>query len=195
MPDSRVIRAFIAINLPDDVRANLARLARELESALPGNGVRWVRPEQVHLTLKFLGDIAVDSVADLKDAIRCACRNIEPCSLRGEGLGVFPTEQKPRVIWAGLGGDREMVQRLQEQLESETARWRAREEREFHPHLTLARVKHLNPMQTEILGNKLGERKNAGFGEWQTEKLELMQSTLTATGALYSSLAEFGLPG
>ena len=84
------IRAFVAINLPLEMRSSLWELQRELKSALPGDGVRWTKPEQIHLTLKFLGDITADSLEDLKVAIQHACEGITPFSLRAESLGVFP---------------------------------------------------------------------------------------------------------
>ena len=140
MAETAFIRAFVAINLSAEVRVNLAELQRELKSALPGDGVRWTKPEQIHLTLKFLGDIAADSLEDLKVAIQRACEGITPFSLRAESLGIFPDSQRPRVIWTDVNGDVDILRRLQEQIERETGSWWEAEQRTFQPHLTLARV-------------------------------------------------------
>lgn len=195
MPDAAFIRAFIAINLPEEVRANLAQLQRHLKSALPGDGFRWTKPEQIHLTLKFLGDIAVDSVADLQAALQRACAGIAPFTLRAESLGVFPDSQRPRVVWVEARGDTAVLRSLQEQVEQATTAWREPEPRPFQAHLTLARVRKLKPPATETLRLNLREQQGEFFGSWRVARVDLMQSKLSAAGAEYFQLANFPLAG
>src|SRR5229473_1808380 len=97
-----MIRAFIAINLPPTARARLAQLQRELQLTFVAGAVRWVRPEQIHLTLKFLGDVPEESLSDLETALRRACQASVPLELRADGLGCFPHPQNARVLWIGL---------------------------------------------------------------------------------------------
>lgn len=193
MAETASIRAFVAINLPVEVRANLAELQRELKSAMLGDGVRWTKPEQIHLTLKFLGDIAADSLEDLKSAIQRACKGITPFSLHAESLGVFPDSQKPRVIWTDVNGDADILRRLQEQIERETGKWRETEQRTFQPHLTLARVRILKPDEAAVLREKIRVHTATQLGSWNVTKIDLMQSKLTGAGAEHSRLAEFPL--
>jgi 2'-5' RNA ligase len=195
MPDSAQIRAFIAINLPAEVREKLERVQRELKSALADSDVRWTKPEQVHLTLKFLGDIAADSLEDLKRAIQRACEGIAPFLLRAESLGVFPDSQKPRVIWVDVHGETDFLRRLQERVEQETVAWRELEQRTFQPHLTLARVHKLKPQEAQILREKIRGQTAAQFGTWRAVQVDLMQSKLSSTGAEHFQLAEFPLGG
>ena len=193
MAETALIRAFIAINLPAEVRANLAELQRELKSALPGDGVRWTKPEQIHLTLKFLGDIAADSLEDLKVAVQRACDGITPFSLYAESLGVFPDSKSPRVIWMDVNGDTDILRRLQEQIERETNVWRKAEQRTFQPHLTLARVRSLKPDGAAVLREKIRGHTATQFGSWHVGQIDLMQSKLSGAGAEHSQLAEFPL--
>ena len=193
MAETAFIRAFIAINLPAEVRANLAELQRELKSALPDDGVRWTRPEQIHLTLKFLGDITADSLEDLKVAVQRACNGIAPFPLRAESLGVFPDSQKPRVIWTDVNGDTDILRRLQEQVERETGEWREAERRAFQPHLTLARVRSLTPHGVAVLREKIHMYTAPQFGSWHVGQIDLMQSKLSSAGAEHSQLAGFPL--
>jgi 2'-5' RNA ligase len=193
MPDEQSLRAFVAINLPDGVRSGLVRRRAGLKSALPGDGLRWVQPEQIHLTLKFLGAIPAASLPDLRAALSRACAGIAPFSLCAESLGVFPDARRPRVIWTDVNGDRESLRRLQEQIARETGAWREAEPRPFQPHLTLARVKHLNPREAQLLSEHLGGAAEVSFGSWAVTGIDLMQSRLRPAGAEYFRLAEFAL--
>jgi 2'-5' RNA ligase len=191
MPGDDFIRAFIAINLPGEVRAKLVRQHRSLKVALPGDGIRWTPPGQIHLTLKFLGDVPSSSVDDLRAAVESGCRGTAPFSLRARGLGVFPGAQRPRVLWAGVEGELDALRQLQERIEIETGRWREREARAFQPHLTLARIKILPPGRALALRKKLAAA--ADFGAWRVERVDLMRSHLSASGVTHEALAGFKL--
>jgi 2'-5' RNA ligase len=186
------IRAFIAIHLPPDVLANLERQHRSLRRALPGDGIRWTPPGQIHLTLKFLGDVPGGALDELGETIARGCRGTAPFALQARGLGAFPGAQRPRVLWAGVEGELDVLRQLQERIEQETVRWREREARAFQPHLTLARIKVLPPGRAAALGKKLAAAA-ADFGQWRVEQVNLMRSHLSATGVTHETLARYPL--
>lgn len=183
------LRFFIAINLPAEVRERLGLLLRRLKFPLARAGITWAKPAQIHLTLKFLGDIPAGAVGDLEAAIWRGCEGVPPFTLRAETLGVFPGDRKPRVIWAGVGGELEVLRRLQAGIERETGCWREPERKEFRPHLTLGRVRHLTAGQTQTLRAKLAEFRALEFGEWRVTEVALMRSELSSAGAEHVSLA------
>ena len=193
--NATMLRAFIAVNLPAEVRTPLETMLRRLKFPLAQAGITWANPAQIHLTLKFLGDISADSVGELTAAIRRGVAGVGPFTLHSAGLGMFPDDRKPRVVWAGVRGELPVLARLQEQIERETQAWRAAEHREFRPHLTLGRVRHIRPAQAQILGAKVAEFRAADFGEWRVGQVDLMQSHLSATGVTHTRLAEFPLDG
>ncbi len=136
------IRAFIAIALPDDVKAMLGEVSEALAAQMPPHSVRWVRPDLLHATLRFLGDTAVSQlpiIASELDRIMAGHYRID---LWVSGLGCFPNRRRPRVIWAGLQGDVTAVNSLKRGIDVclEPLGWEL-ERRPFRPHLTLGRVK------------------------------------------------------
>src|SRR5262245_16969050 len=106
------IRAFIAIHLPDELLVSLRTLQARLQSGLPEELVRWAPPEQTHLTLKFLGNIATADIDPLTDALRTICQKTPPLLLYAEGIGCFPSAARPRVVWVGVAGDLAQLKRL-----------------------------------------------------------------------------------
>jgi 2'-5' RNA ligase len=189
----QTVRAFVAAPLPPEVTARLGQLQRRLKFPLARAGISWVRPAQIHLTLKFLGDVPAGALGELKQVIAGACAEISPFTLRAETLGTFPASRKPRVIWVGVRGELELLRRLQGHIEAATCRWRLPEHAEYRPHLTLGRVRHLTAGQTTTLREKLAEFRAAEFGAWRVAEVELVRSELSAAGAEHSSLAVFPL--
>src|SRR4051794_10239250 len=121
MPASELpekIRAFIAIHLPSELLAGLGELQEQLQSGLPKEAVRWATQSQMHLTLKFLGNIATADASDLKASLQEICAETPRLLLRAETLGCFPSASRPRVIWMGLGGDIEPLQALQSKIDA-----------------------------------------------------------------------------
>jgi 2'-5' RNA ligase len=135
-------RVFIAIELPHDVRARLAKHIDNLRSAMPEVRAGWSREQNLHLTLKFLGDIPVTNVEQLSAAASIAASRVEPFEIVVEGCGVFPPKGQPRVLWIGIDDPSEKLTELYHALEEECAKAGfAREPRTFHPHLTIARLR------------------------------------------------------
>jgi len=186
---SQTIRAFIAIRLPSEIRAGVEQVQGSLKSAIRPGSVRWTPAEQIHLTLKFLGNIPADSVPELEAALRRACAQVAPFELYADGLGAFPDSQRPRVLWIGLGGALDALQLLQKAIVVETERWGEPEDRPFHPHLTLGRIKTTRSRELQELGAKIRSTPAANLGSWQVTQVALMKSELFQDGARHTCLA------
>lgn len=172
----------------------LKRLQKELRRIVPGDGLRWVRPEQIHLTLKFLGNVPQDRMEDLVTAIREACRGVGPFRLRAEHAGFFPNEHRPRVIWVAIGGETEPLGALQQAIECAALSFAEEQaDHPYSPHLTLARVKRLHTRETQALNEHVQSLKGQSFGEWTAVKAELVRSEPTRASNLYTCLAEIPL--
>ena len=135
-------RVFIAIELPHNVRVHLAEHINTLRHSIPEVRASWSREDNLHLTLKFLGDIPVADVEKLSDAASTAAGNVEPFEIVVEGCGAFPERGQPRVLWIGIDDPSGKLSELNRALEEECANAGfAREPRAFHPHLTIARIR------------------------------------------------------
>ena len=190
------IRAFLSIALPAEVARAIDRVKRRLEEDGPGESVRWTPTEQIHLTLKFLGDVQVSALAEFEAALRTATAGCGPLNLQAEGLGCFPNPRQPRVLWVGLRGDLEALQELQARLDDATAPWTEKpENRPFHPHLTLGRVREGAFRQARRIGEVLAATAVPALGRWRAEQFHLMHSQLSPQGARHKVLASFPLAG
>lgn len=188
------VRAFLAIYSDPGTAAELQRIQQMLARDLPGPGIRWTRPDQLHLTLQFLGHLAIDLIPEVERVSAGACRDIGAFQLRAEGIGCFPGKRKPRIIWAGIGGDLAPLQQLKALLDTALAAvGYVPEDREFHPHITLARVDHVKVRDVEQLSRICGCYHGVHFGQWRVEKLDLMRSVLGSGGARYHLLKSFPL--
>jgi RNA 2',3'-cyclic 3'-phosphodiesterase len=189
-----MIRTFIALELPETARRTLSNLQSGLRSELPS--VRWVRPEGIHLTLKFLGDIREDQVAAIGAAmgaaIEAVAREQGPLTLAIKGLGVFPGVRKARVIWAGLSGDTENLMALQTAVDTalEGVGF-APQRRRFKAHLTLGRFKQ--PLPAHKLVAVLEQRGDFTPLEMHLERVVLYRSELRPQGARYTILSHASL--
>jgi 2'-5' RNA ligase len=189
------VRSFIAIKLPDELKLRLAQLETELKRDEPP-GVKWVSPDSIHLTLKFLGNIAAGRIEAVTGAMEESARGIAPFRLRARGLGVFPNLQRAQVAWVGIDGEVGRLSQLQKQLESNLARLGfTPESRAFTPHLTLARLKNYASLdERQSFGRLIASREFAA-GDIEVEAVSLMKSQLTRSGAIYSRLSSVRLKG
>ncbi len=190
------IRAFIAIDPPPALQQELGALQQALKL---GRAVRWTRAEQIHLTLKFLGEIPAQSAAELGAALRRGCETLAPFTLHIDGLGCFPNPKKPRIIWAGLAGDLDALRELARRVDYESITISGHsEEREFVPHLTLGRVKDVPFREMQRVGQALRSVEQAlplPGTSWRVEHLALMRSELTPKGAIHTELTRIELKG
>lgn len=192
------IRTFIAIVLPESVIRQLAQVQRQLERQTPPESVRWVKPEGIHLTLKFLGDTPVGKLDAIRAALGEVASRASPCAFTVGGLGCFPNARRPRVLWVGVQPMGEELISLQREVE------RAMEPlgfppegRDFTPHLTLGRVRdRIPPADLARLGTLVSSTDVGTLGEVRAHGFALIQSILKPSGAEYTPLAEFRIgPG
>ena len=185
------IRAFIAIELNDIVRDHLAALQQQLRQVDPT--VSWARPEGMHLTLKFLGNVPEEQLPTLGDALEAVARQFAPFAVTVAGTGVFPNLRRPRVLWAGVQSADTPLAALAAAVDLAMAEHGfPREPRPFSPHLTLGRVKGVyNPQLTPILEQHGDEL----FGEVHVTELVLFRSELAPQGARYTALRRVPLTG
>ena len=177
------MRLFVALELPAAVRENLGALLKALRAVSPQT--RWVRPENLHLTLKFIGEVPETEFAVIRNAL-AAARSDQPVALEFRGLGFFPNEKRPRVFWAGIEASPNLktlaaeIDRAMEKLGIPC------EQRPFSPHLTLARFEP--PELPEKLRSAIEENAAREFGSFRTNQYQLIESKLKPSGAEYTTL-------
>jgi len=178
------MRAFVAIDASDEIRAELARVQQEL-ARCPAK-VKWVTPQNVHLTLKFLGDVAPEAVEQVAAAMAAASGGgAVPFAV--EGLGSFPPRGRPRVLWAGVSAGADAVSRVQVKLEAALRPLGFKQEHRFVPHLTIGRVK--SPRGAQELIPMLERHAATKFGSCTAAEMVLYESELTPQGAVYRAVA------
>jgi len=183
------LRSFIAIELPEPVRAALSELQNELKKC--GADVRWAKPESIHLTLKFLGDVEEKGVDHIVKLIEGTCRKYKAFSLEVAGAGVFPNKRSPRVLWVGINGN-ETFKTLQNEVdEAMVSMGFEKENRKFIPHLTLGRFRSLKGK--DALMEKVESHRDIKLGSADVNKISLMKSDLNPAGARYTTVAEIAL--
>jgi len=178
------MRTFIAVFPPPEVRETLLRAVHDLSTR--GN-VRWSRPENVHLTLMFLGDVPEEELAPVRDVLTTVSTRHEPFEAKTSGFGAFPSAKKARVVWAGIGKGHNLLRALAEDLENSLeALGFDSEGRDYRPHLTLGRVRG-RPARLEL------PKTTAQGLRFPVREVELVRSMLGEAGAAYSTLATYPL--
>lgn len=184
------MRTFIAIKLPEDIKQHLAEAQRRIKSV--GVDASWPRPEGIHLTLKFLGEIPESGVPGITNALALAAQGMSRFRIEIAGIGTFPNAKNPRVVWAGVSGDIEKLTRLQAAVDDAMAGLgMEREARSFAPHLTLARIKYIRSRESWLAAlEQVKDMKLPGF---DVNAVSLMKSELRRTGAEYTEIARIEL--
>ena len=194
-PGQAAARVFVAVSVDAGLKHAIQRLQEQLGEPCGKHVVRWVKPEQLHLTLKFFGNVGVDQFPELSNALRCACQGVTAFRLAIGGLGCFPSLQRPSVIWLGVSGEVEILGKLQKDIGLATNAFGDHSEvREFSPHLTIGRVKAAGHEARQaglvIRNTPVGE-----IGSWDVPGVELIQSTLSPEGSSYRQLASVPFAG
>jgi 2'-5' RNA ligase len=185
-----LIRSFLAIELPEAIRRKIEEVQKDLK--LSHADVRWVSPEKIHLTLKFFGSIDESRIDPIVKSIGGPTQTSSPFSLAVRGMGAFPHLKNPRVIWMGLVDEKEILPSFQRELEKELRKIGFEsEDRPFHPHLTLGRMKS-NQGRDELIG-RMEKYREEQFGDFQVEKVVLFKSDLRPSGPIYTPLKELRL--
>ena len=193
MPDkTKPIRAFIAIKLPDFIKKDL----KDTQKTMVANGIKakYTSPENMHLTLKFMGDIDYDLLPEIRDILTRSAQYVKPIKLSLKGIGAFPNSRSPKVIWAGINGETQKLETLHARLEQRLSNIGIPEEkREFYGHLTLARLKK-NKFRVQKFGRVIQQIDEFGSHQFTADKLTLFQSRLMPEGPIYTELfsAKFG---
>jgi RNA 2',3'-cyclic 3'-phosphodiesterase len=184
-PAGEPIRTFVCLEVPPSIKARIA----ELQTALRRKDVPigWVKPANIHLTIKFLGDVAASSVAGVGQAVERACRAIPPFDITVAGAGGFPSARSPRVLWVGLDPLPDELRRLHLNVEAELeGEGFAREAKRFAPHLTIGRVR--DPFKAR---RTVEELLAASFAAetFRATELIVMRSQLHTSGSIYTPQA------
>jgi 2'-5' RNA ligase len=184
------IRSFIAVEIPPGLKSRMDELQRELRRTEAD--VKWVRPEGIHLTLKFLGSIHPDDVERISQSIAPAIAGWEPFEVRVQGMGCFPNPRNPRVVWLGMDRGKEILTSLQQAVEKNAAELSfPPEDRPFSPHLTLGRVRSARGRGE--LARAIEKHRGTEVGTFQVREVFLFRSELFSSGAVYTKLREFPL--
>ena len=180
------VRAFIAITLPDEIAVALAGLQAQLRGL--GVKMNYTAPENIHLTLKFLGPVPASLLSRISIALSDAVSGFSPIRLNARGLGVFPGVRRPRVMWTGVAGQTDQLAVLHQAVEQSMAGLGfAREDRQFTAHLTLGRFKSTaDPLQVADAIQQFG---NFSAGPFEAVSVELFQSTLKPGGPVYKVIS------
>jgi 2'-5' RNA ligase len=191
------VRTFIAIGLNESIKAALTDLQEQLKAKVPRDAVRWVGPEGIHLTLKFLGNVPASRIEEIERALAQACAGFSSFPFSVGGLGCFPDLRRPRVVWVGVQEETGTLARLQGAIEDRMERLGfSPEGREFHAHLTLGRTQQrASSGEVRRLGQLVEETDIGELGQMEARVVSLMKSDLRPTGAVYTQLAAVGLEG
>lgn len=183
------MRSFIAIDIPEDIRSSINNVIRSAGAA--SRGVRWVPVENIHLTLKFLGDVKDDLVPEIIKRLQLTGKHHRPFSVGIRGTGVFPNFRNPNVLWIGIDTSSQLEALFGEIDISLSETGFERESRGFSPHLTIARVKDRRDIDPVV--KELATYKDTFFGTIEVREILLMKSILKPSGAEYSKVAVINL--
>jgi 2'-5' RNA ligase len=182
------IRSFIAIELTNDIKDKISKIQEQLKDIKAK--VRWVKPDSIHLTLKFLGNINFTQIEDIEFLTGDVIKDFKPWEINIKGLGVFPNFAYPRVIWVGVEDKNKFIVKLAEKTEEELEKLGfKKEKRTYNPHLTLGRIKNL--FERKNLTQFILDREEHFLGTMKIDRVFLFKSQLTPSGAIYTKLKEF----
>lgn len=184
-----VLRTFIAVALTGEVRLWVARRMEDLRPCI--RGIRWVSPENLHLTLRFLGDVEEGRMPEAHQAVRSAAAGVGPFAIRPGAFGAFPNAQRPRVLYVSLEGDVGRLRGLQRRVESElVGRGFPKEDRPFSPHLTIGRA-----MRERRGPIDFPSPPGGAAPEMVVREVLVMKSDLRPDGPIYTPMARIELEG
>ncbi len=183
------MRCFIAIDIPADIRQSITDVIGKCNQG--SKGVKWVAPEKIHITLKFLGEVKEDRIPAVQEKLVPVCAERDIFSIAIKGAGAFPNFKYPNVLWIGID-ESEELKRLYEDIEDVLSKLGfEKENRKFSPHLTIGRVKDRRGIEPVI--KELYTFKDMFFGSMEVKEVLLMRSILKPAGAEYSKIAGFKL--
>lgn len=184
----KMVRTFFAIELTTLIRERIEKNIQEIKKDIP-DLFRWVPSENIHLTLKFLGDVTKSNISTLSQMLNSQVNRMKSFDIQIGNFGVFPMISRPRILWIGVKVPKELYE-IQLGIENETARLGYKsEKRDFHPHLTIGRIKRdISHQRVKLAAAHLSNVKIGILGTLAVESIHLIQSDLKPTGAVYTSL-------
>ncbi|MFM7101217.1 MAG: RNA 2',3'-cyclic phosphodiesterase [Verrucomicrobiota bacterium] len=190
------LRLFLAVPVPVEIQQVLGATLGDLRDALGREGWRWVAPGNLHLTLRFLGDLPVEAVAEIQGRMASAVAGVGPIPVVGRGIGGFPPGRSPRVLWVAVDSAGQAVSRLQERLARATADL-GEPEREggWIPHITLARSRPGGKVRGSDWEHLQERYRTVEFGRWTADAVDLLASEPGPLGPRYSRVGGVALTG
>lgn len=182
-----MIRTFIAVELPQEIQDTLKGLQDVLRGSMPD--VRWTKAGNIHLTLKFLGDVQVSRLDAIGEALGDVARQFSPFDMNLTGIGAFPNSRKPRIVWVGIEQGADELVSIATQIEGSMKRLGfPPEKRPFRPHLTIGRIRHLE--HPVVMTDSLDRSEVGELGRFTVQKLSFIKSQLDPGGSIYTILFE-----
>lgn len=182
------VRAFLAIDLDDDLKPKINRIIKEFKGI--DTRIKYVELANLHLTLKFFGDIDTNGLALLEEKIAQVVSDFEPFDIRIKGCGAFPNKNHIKVIWVGIDED-SIIRDLHDKLDKEFTKLGFDKDKKFSTHLTIGRMK--SAKNKDKVKSVIEEYDDVDIGEMKVEKISLKKSTLTPSGPIYEDLTVFEL--
>ncbi len=186
-------RTFIAIKLNDSIRENILAAISTLQRTIPSHAIRWEPSENLHLTLKFLGDTPQSLISNIQEKLQIIANEQPIFSVEVNRAGCFPNMSNPRILWLGLHNPSGELNKLQQDVEDIMVEFGfSKEQRPFKPHLTIGRVgRHIDKQILHQIGEGIRNSNVKNITIWDCNAIHLIKSTLTSNGARYTSLAQF----
>jgi len=182
-------RTFIAINIPNDVRAAIDEFQEKLQEHRAD--VKWVRPESIHITLKFLGDVEATRIKEIARSINETVKEVEPFTVTVQGVGTFPNDRRPRVLWVGVKTGANILSDVAGRIDvALSGLGFEKEKRRYSAHLTLGRVRSTRGIEAVVRSMRALEFETKPF---DVTEIDVMKSVLQRTGAVYSVLERIKL--
>ena len=186
-------RTFIAIKLDDTIQENIHTAISTLQRTLPPHAIRWELSENLHLTVKFLGDTPQSLIPDIQSKLQIISKEQLLFSVEVVGTGCFPNTSNPRILWLGLNNPSGELNKLQQDVEDVMVEFGfSKDQHPFKPHLTIGRIKrHIDKQIIHQIGQGIRNSNVKTITKWECKAIHLIKSTLTSNGARYTSLAQF----
>ncbi len=180
------MRSFVAVKIPEEIRYRIPELTKTIKI----DGVKWVKPENIHLTLKFLGEVNENRLQEVKEALENTVRKFSEFKINLKDIGAFPSMNRPSVIWIGVDkGKQEVISIINELEISFSKIGFEKETRKPHPHITIGRVKKARSGKLEVRS----ETWDMGCEMWDVKEIYLIQSELRPEGPIYTDVESYKL--
>jgi 2'-5' RNA ligase len=187
------IRTFLAVEVPAGLQQKAAAVVRALGTGQ--EAIRWVDPQNIHVTVKFLGDVEDAEIYEVCRVTAEAIADLQPFRVACRGVGAFPNPQRARTVWLGIDDSAGNFEQLHRRVDDALARLRyPREVRRFQPHLTLGRVRHGKRPAADLTA-RIREQADVELGEIDVDELTVFSSELTPDGPVYTALSHAPLAG